>query len=72
MLTVAAIAVAAVGFGVGTQHAGHIGALDKEAVEPLLSEVVELVGEDSAADSDGIVALLSDHSIEHFGEPPDT
>lgn len=60
-----------VGFGVDAEHAGDVGALDEAAVEEVLAEVVELVGEDPAGDPDGVVGLFSDDAVEHFRKPPD-
>jgi hypothetical protein len=43
-----AVSVAAVGFGVDADHVGDVRGLNVGAVEHLLPEVVELVGEYSA------------------------
>lgn len=43
MSTLGAVAVGAVGFGVDTEHAGDVGALDEAAVEQVLADVVKLV-----------------------------
>jgi len=67
-----AVAVTAVGLGVNTKHACNVGALDKKAIEPLLSKIVEFILEDSATDSDSVIAFLSNNSVKHFGEPPDS
>lgn len=61
----------AVGLGVDADHAGHVGALDVAAVEQVLPQVVELVGEDPAGDSDGVVGLLPHCAVQHLREPPD-
>lgn len=67
-----AITMTAVDFWVDTAHASHIGAFDKHTVEEVLTQVVELVAEDSSHDSDGVISFFSHYSVEHFGEPPDT
>lgn len=62
--------MAAVSFGVNTDHVGDIGAFDIAPVEEMLPQIVKFVGEDPALDSDGIVSGLADESVRHFGEPP--
>jgi hypothetical protein len=66
-----AVSVAAVGFGVDADHVGDVGSLDVGAVEHLLPEVVELVGENAPLDSKGLIVLLPDDAVGHLGEPPD-
>jgi hypothetical protein len=63
--------VTAVGFGVNTNHVGNVRALNVGAVQHLLSDVVEFVGDDASLDPQRIVGLLSDDAIGDFGEPPD-
>ncbi len=61
-----------VDLGIYTKHVGDIGVFNKPSIEDLLSQVVELIGIDSSLDSDGVVSLFANHSVEHFGEPPNT
>ena len=68
----AAVAVAAVDFGVDAEHAGDVGTLHEAAVEHVLPQVVELVGKDAPSDSNGVVGFLADHPVQHFSEPPDS
>lgn len=67
-----AVAVRAVGLGVDAEHAGYVRALDEAAIEQVLTDIVEFVGEDPAGDADGVVGLFADDAVEHFGEPPNT
>ena len=59
-------------FGIDTEQVGKVRGFDEALVEHLLSVVVELVDPDSSPDSDCFVVIFSDHSVGHFGEPPDT
>lgn len=61
-----------VDFWIDTEHIGKIGMFKEPSVEYLLSQVIEFVGINSSLDSDCIVSLLSNYSIKHFCEPPDT
>ena len=61
----------AVGLGVDADHAGDVGAFDVAAIEQVLAQVVEFVGDDSTADSNGVVSVFSDCAVQQFGEPPD-
>lgn len=72
MRTVAAVTVRAVSLWVQPQHAGHVRAFHEGSVKHVLPQVVELAREHSSADSNSIVALFPHHSVQHFGEPPDT
>jgi hypothetical protein len=63
--------VTAVGLGINADHIGDVGTLDVGAVEHLLADVVELIGEDASLDSEGIVPGLPDDAVGYFGEPPD-
>jgi hypothetical protein len=63
--------VTAVRLGVDADHAGDVGAFYIAAIEQVLAQIVEFVGEDPASDSDGVVGLFSDCAVQHFGEPPD-
>lgn len=71
-LTWVSVTVTAIGFGVNTNHIGNIGAFDIDAVEHLLTYVVEFIREDSALDTKCFVGLLSNDFVSDFGEPPDT
>lgn len=62
----------AIGLGVDADHVGDVRALDKAAVEEMLPQVVEFIGEDPALYSNGVVGILADDSIGDFGEPPDS
>lgn len=64
--------MAGVNLRVNSQHKGHIRGLNKELIENLLPEVVEFVGKDPAENSESVVALFPDSSVEHFGKPPNT
>lgn len=66
------VTVAAISLGVNTNHIGNIGAFDIDAVEHLLTDVVEFIGEDSALDTKCLVRLLSNYFVSDFSEPPDT
>ena len=60
----------AVGFWVYADHVGDVRALDKAAVEQMLPQIVEFIGEDPALDSNGVVGILANDAIGDFGEPP--
>lgn len=64
------VTVATISLGVNTNHIGYIWALDIDAVEHLLADVVKFIGEDSALDTNRFVRLLSDKSVSNFSEPP--
>lgn len=70
--TVKTETVTGVDFGIDTQHVGQIRMFDEPSVQDLLTEVVKLVWIDSSLDSDSIVSLFSDNSVQHFSEPPNT
>ena len=70
--TVGSIAMTAIDFRVNTAQITHIWTFDKHAVEEMLPEIVNLVGEDPSCYSYGIIAFFPDDSVEHFSEPPDT
>lgn len=57
---------------INTQHVGEVGVIHEPSVKNLLPQVIELVGIDSPLDSDCVISLLADCSVEHFGEPPNT
>jgi hypothetical protein len=63
--------VTVVGLGVDAQHAGHVGALDEAAVQHVLAQIVEFVGEDSAGDAESVVGVLADQAVQHLRKPPD-
>jgi hypothetical protein len=70
--TAASITVSCVGFGVNTDHGTYVRALDEDAIEQMLSQIVELVRENPSCDSDSVISLFPNNSVEHFSEPPNT
>lgn len=59
-------------FGIDSQEAGSVWGLNEHSVEPLLSLVVEHVGEDPLLQPKLVVGLLPHHLVDKFGEPEDT
>jgi len=64
--------VTAISFWINAQHIGHIWTFYEASVEHLLSDIVHFILKNTSADSDGLIVLLSDNPIQHFGEPPNT
>lgn len=59
-------------FGVDTQQVGQIRSFNEALVEHLLSEVVELVGDDPPLHSPIVISVFANDPVDHFGVPPDT
>jgi len=64
--------VTGVSFGIDANHSGNVGALNEDAVEQMLPQVIEFVGGNSSLNPDCLIVLLTHNSVEHFGEPPNT
>jgi hypothetical protein len=64
--------VTRVSLGINAYHTGNIGAFNEDAIEHVLTEIVEFVGCYPSRNPDGVVCLLANESVEHFGEPPNT